>query len=49
MDCLAKNKSVCPCNEDCKFHGKCCECIKYHIGNIKYPHTACMRLGKLKE
>jgi hypothetical protein len=48
MNCPAQNKDVCPCTEDCENHGKCCACIRSHIGNKTWPQTACMRLGKLK-
>lgn len=31
------NKQNCPCTYDCELKGKCCECIKSHLGNKELP------------
>ena len=37
-----ENEKDCPCSEfNCKRHGVCCECIKYHKSNGEMP--ACLR------
>ena len=31
MDCGNKDKGKCPCTYPCSHHGKCCECVAYHL------------------
>ncbi|PWM46822.1 MAG: hypothetical protein DBX47_01775 [Clostridiales bacterium] len=31
MTCNSKHKDKCPCTYSCPHHGKCCECVAYHL------------------
>ena len=31
------NKMICSCSFSCSRHGKCCECLEYHIKNDEFP------------
>ena len=37
-DSLNQNKNNCTCTyKSCKRHGKCCECIEYHLSSRQLP------------
>ena len=45
-ECVNKweNEQDCPCEEEnCEYHGICCECIKYHKACKDLP--ACLKKG----
>ncbi|MFH1424716.1 MAG: DUF6485 family protein [archaeon] len=37
MPCDNQENADCPCTYSCEKHGKCCECLKYHLGRNELP------------
>ena len=37
MNCQNNKSMICPCTYSCNKHGKCCECIAYHLRGDEFP------------
>ena len=37
MSCETNKSMKCPCTYSCGKHGKCCECIAYHLKGGEFP------------
>ena len=37
MSCQQNTAIVCPCTYSCNRHGKCCECVAYHLRASQFP------------
>jgi hypothetical protein len=37
MSCETNTSMECPCTYSCGKHGKCCECIAYHVRDSAFP------------
>jgi len=37
MNCQNNTAMKCPCTYPCSKHGKCCECIAYHLRGSEFP------------
>lgn len=37
MSCQTNKAIKCPCTYSCSKHGKCCECVAYHLRGEEFP------------
>ena len=37
MSCEHNTSIKCPCTYSCGKHGKCCECVAYHLRSEEFP------------
>ena len=37
MSCQNNKAMGCPCTYPCGKHGKCCECVAYHLRSSEFP------------
>jgi hypothetical protein len=37
MNCQQNKAIECPCTYPCEKHGKCCECVAYHLRSGAFP------------
>ena len=37
MPCENNKSMKCPCTYSCSKHGKCCECLAYHLRSVEFP------------
>jgi hypothetical protein len=37
MSCQNNKAMDCPCTYSCGKHGKCCECVAYHLSSGEFP------------
>ena len=37
MSCENNKSMNCPCTYSCSRHGKCCECVSYHLRGGEFP------------
>jgi len=37
MSCRSNKAMECPCTYSCEKHGKCCECVAYHLRSDEFP------------
>jgi hypothetical protein len=37
MSCENNKSMKCPCTYSCGKHGKCCECVAYHMRSGEFP------------
>lgn len=47
MSCENNKSIVCTCTYSCGRHGKCCECVKYHLDFGQFP--ACFFTEKMEK
>ena len=48
MSCENNKKMKCPCTYTCSKHGKCCECIAYHLQAGEFPACCFSKEAEIK-